>query len=109
MKIMNCDIPVVIENRSKTILAGFANPLQMEAQTIFPVVVGRKIEQPKYSQNIHLGREFEERRDILTANYPVKNGIVKDYDNLEKIWGYIFDHKLQISPENHPVLLKYIK
>ncbi|XP_065582315.1 actin-3-like [Artemia franciscana] len=98
------DIPVVIENRSKTILAGFANPLQM-APTIFPVVVGRNIEQPKYSQNIHLGREFEERRDILTADYPVKHGIVKDYDNLEKIWGYIFDHKLQISPENHPVLL----
>ncbi|XP_065564198.1 actin-3-like [Artemia franciscana] len=102
---MNCNTPVVIENRSKTILAGFAHPLQMEPLTIFPVVVGREIGQPEYSQNIHLGREFEARRDILTANYPVQHGIVKDYDVLEKIWGYIFDHKLRISPENHPVLL----
>ena len=37
--------PIVLHLTCKNILVGFVTPLQMEPTTIFPAVVGRKIEE----------------------------------------------------------------
>ena len=33
------------------------------------------------------------------------NGVVNNWDDMEKIWGYIFTNELRIAPEEHNILL----
>ena len=42
---------------------------------------------------------------MLSIDYPIKNGIVTNWDDMEKIWRYTFSEELHIVPEQHPVLL----
>jgi actin-related protein len=42
---------------------------------------------------------------VLTLNYPILNGIVTDWDSMEKIWHHTFDNELHVAPEDHAVLL----
>ena len=44
-------------------------------------------------------------RGILKISYPIEHGIVKFWDDLEKIWNQIFYVELRVSPDEHPVLL----
>jgi actin len=52
-----------------------------------------------------IGDEIQNKRDVLAINQPIKKGIITDWDDMEKIWQYIFDKELRVSPEHHPVLL----
>lgn len=53
-----------------------------------------------------IGRRAEEHRGLLTLRYPMEKGIVTDWNEMEKIWQYIYSkEQLQTFPEEHPVLL----
>ncbi len=43
-------------------------------------------------------------RDSLSLNFPIKHGIITNWDNMEKIWHHIFCD-LHATPEEHHVLL----
>ena len=47
-------------------VVGLPTPLKMEPTTIFPAVVGRKIEgtEDSYSQNIYLGEKAEKKLNL---------------------------------------------
>ena len=45
------------------------------------------------------------KKAILNLNYPIKNGIVTNWDDMEKIWDYCFYERLCIAPAEYPVLL----
>jgi len=52
------------------------------------------------------GRRADEHRGLLTLRYPMEHGIVTDWNEMEKIWQYIYSkEQLQTFPEEHPVLL----
>ena len=51
------------------------------------------------------GDEASAVRHSLDIRYPVENGIVKNWDDMEHLWNYTFYEKLQINPSENKVLL----
>ncbi|KAI8322270.1 Actin/actin-like protein [Martensiomyces pterosporus] len=99
--------PVVIDNGSGVIKAGFAGDDQ--PKSYFSSFVGR----PKHLRmmagavegDYFIGRQAEELRGLLKINYPLEHGVVNDWDDMEKIWSYIYNDELKTLSEEHPVLL----
>ncbi|CAL1526472.1 unnamed protein product [Lymnaea stagnalis] len=100
--------PVVIDNGSGVIKAGFAG--DQVPKYIFPNYIGRpkhvRIMAGALEGDIFLGPEAEEHRGLLSIRYPMEHGIVKDWNDMEQIWQYIYSKdQLQTISEEHPVLL----
>ena len=57
------------------------------------------------SDSNYLGRAAQRRRSILNMSSPIERGVVTNWDDMEKIWQYVFDSELRVDPSEHPVLL----
>ncbi|MFX1255342.1 MAG: actin, cytoplasmic 2 [Promethearchaeota archaeon] len=107
--------PIVIENGSAYSKNGFAG--EDQPRSILPTLIGY----PRY-QNIlsneesyrsseedlnryYFGEGVINLQSVLKLIYPIKNGVVADWDALEKIWHYTFHNELRVNPAKHPVLL----
>jgi actin-related protein len=42
---------------------------------------------------------------VLKIGYPIENGIVKNWEDMEKLWHHTLYTELKVSPEEHPVLM----
>ena len=42
---------------------------------------------------------------MLKICYPIERGIIRNWDDMEKIWHHTFYNELRVTPEEHPVLL----
>lgn len=101
------NVPLVLDNGSGNIRAGFAGADQ--PQVYFPAYVGR----PKHVRALagalegdtFIGSRAQELRGLLKIRYPLEHGIVTDWDDMERIWSYVYEHELRTLPEEHPVLL----
>lgn len=56
-------------------------------------------------ENTFIGLEAQNRRSVLSLKYPIENGIITNWDDMEVIWQHIFYDELHAPPEKHPVLL----
>ncbi|KAI9138152.1 actin-2 [Paraphysoderma sedebokerense] len=52
-----------------------------------------------------IGRKAQELRGLLKIRYPMEHGIVTDWDDMERIWSWVYNEELKILSEEHPVLL----
>lgn len=52
-----------------------------------------------------IGSSASKYRGLLKINYPLEHGIITDWDDMEKIWQYIYSEELKILSEEHPMLL----
>ncbi|KAJ3575640.1 hypothetical protein NP233_g974 [Leucocoprinus birnbaumii] len=52
-----------------------------------------------------IGRRAQEYRGLLKIKYPMEHGIVTDWDDMERIWNWIYAEELGTLSEEHPVLL----
>ena len=52
-----------------------------------------------------VGEEASKLRSMLEVNYPMDNGIVRNWEDMEHVWDYTFNEKLQIDPTQSKVLL----
>lgn len=100
--------PIVIDNGSGILKAGFAG--DQVPKINFPNYIGR----PKHVRvmaggletDIFMGSLAEEYRGLLNIRYPMEHGIVKDWNDMEKIWQHVYSkHQLNANCEEHPVLL----
>ncbi|KAF2399660.1 Actin/actin-like protein [Trichodelitschia bisporula] len=99
--------PIVLDNGSGTIRAGFAG--EDTPKCFFPSFVGR----PKHIRamagalegDVFIGPRAQELRGLLKINYPLEHGIVTDWDDMERIWQYVYTEGLKTLSEDHPVLL----
>ena len=59
-------------------------------------------------QDHYIGNNAVEKyKGVIKLSHPIEHGVVKglnDWDDMEKIWSYIFD-ELNVNPKEHPVLL----
>ena len=98
---------VVIDNGTGVCKAGFAGDDAPRA--VFSTVVGR----PKVpgimvglDQNeVYVGEEAMQKRGVLRFGHPIEHGIVKNWDDMEKVWHHTLYSELKVSPEEHPILM----
>jgi len=98
---------VVIDNGSGMVKAGFAGDDGPTA--VFPSIVGK----PKHTgimvgleqKDQYIGNEAQKMRGVLQLSYPIENGIVTNWDDMEKIWQHTFFNELRVQPTKQPVLL----
>lgn len=57
------------------------------------------------SKEWYVGDEAQAKKGILKLNYPIDNGIVNDWDGMERIWHHAYFNELRVSPEEQPVML----
>jgi centractin len=94
--------PIVLDNGSGTIRAGFAG--DDLPKCFFPSWVGR----PKHLRvlagalegDVFIGQKAAtELRGLLKINYPLEHGIVTDWDDMERIWEYVYGEGLKTLSE----------
>jgi len=98
---------LVLDNGSGMVKAGFAS--EDAPRSVFPSLIGR----PKHKQimvamatkDCYIGDEAQSRRGLCRLMYPIEHGIIKSWDDMEKIWDHTFQNELRVDPEEHPVLL----
>lgn len=100
--------PVVIDNGSGIIKAGFAG--EQTPKVKFANFVGR----PKYHRVMagalegdmfigkvfihmfimfYLGPKAEQYRGLLALKYPMEHGIVTDWNDMERVWQYVYSQE----------------
>lgn len=91
---------IVIDNGSGLISAGFAGSDNPRAQ--FPSIVGKE---SLLSKACYVGNEAQAKRDVLHISYPIQDGIVTNWDDMEQIWYHTFNDELRVAPEEHFCLM----
>ncbi len=91
--------PIVIDNGSGTIKAGWAG--DDLPQTITPSLVGRPrvSQQSNGKKKAYCGHETTANRSSLNVQRPILQGRIENWDDMEDLWHYIFDKELRVAPE----------
>ncbi|VDP09757.1 unnamed protein product [Soboliphyme baturini] len=100
--------PIVIDNGSGVIKAGFAG--DRSPKSVFPNYVGRvkhvRVMAGALSDDVFVGQKAVEYRGLLNIRYPMEHGIITDWNDMELVWQFLYSKdQLQTFPEEHPVLL----
>lgn len=102
--------PIVLDNGSGTIRAGFAG--EDAPKCYFPSFVGR----PKHLRvlagalegDVFIGQRAQELRGLLKIKYPLEHGIVTDWDDMERIWEWVYGEGLKTLSEEVRDSLDYL-
>jgi len=104
------DSPIVIDNGTGMIKAGFAGV--PKPRYLFPSYVG--IPKHKRSmfakQNIqtgdelYVGEEAQKLRGVLKLHYPMKHGVITRLEDMVTLWEHAY-HLMDVQSSDHPVLL----
>ena len=98
---------VCIDNGSGFIKAGLAGDDAPRSE--FSTVVGR----PKVpglmvgldQKEMYVGKEALQKRGVLRISNPIENGIVQNWEEMEKVWHHTLYNELRVAPDEHPILL----
>ncbi|KAL7754179.1 Arp2/3 complex subunit, actin nucleation center [Sorochytrium milnesiophthora] len=100
---------VVCDNGTGFVKAGFNGTNFPE--TIFPSVLGRPMLRAEEAvenvvlKDIMIGDEASKARSMLQMSYPMENGIIRNWDDMQLLWDYTFHEKLNINPKDTKILL----
>ncbi|XP_065832474.1 actin-related protein 2-A [Oscarella lobularis] len=100
---------VVCDNGTGFVKCGYAGA--NFPSHIFPSLIGRPIIRSTVKvgdievKDLMVGDEASQLRSMLEVNYPMENGIVRNWDDMLHIWNYTFHEKLKIDPKECKVLL----
>lgn len=80
----------------------------------YPSIVGRPIlrteekgagESDLVIKDIMCGDEAAAARTMLQISYPMENGIVKKWDDMQHLWDYTFNEKMKVDTTGRKILL----
>jgi len=107
--------PIVIDNGTSTIKAGFAGGSKPK------VTIGNKVGRTKHmrimpggaleqegSSSLYVGRKLDEHRGAFRLEYPMEKGYVTDggWDAMERVWQHVYSKEnLNAKVDEHPVLI----
>ena len=98
---------IVLDNGSDSIKAGFNG--EDVPRCVIPSVIGKSkndLINLSWNENkILFGNKALTNGTCLDLNYPILNGKIQDFDDLEKLWSYIFTNELKVKPESHNILI----
>lgn len=100
---------VVCDNGTGFVKCGFAGANFPTA--IFPSMVGRPILRSEEKvdnieiKDVMVGDEAQKCRNLLQISYPLDNGIIRNWDDIQYVWDYTFFEKLKIKPTESKVML----
>lgn len=103
---MEANPSVVIDNGSSTIKAGIGG--EDSPKAYFPTVVGIPRFEKMYGideKDFFVGNQAISKRGVLALERPVKNGVVKDWEHMRKVWHHCFYSELKIDPADQPLLI----
>ncbi len=98
---------LVIDNGTGTVKAGIAGDDAPRA--VFRTIVGK----PKMpgimvgldQKDVYIGEEAREKRGVLKLESPIERGIIKDWDDMEKVWNHTIYQEMKTTPEEQAILL----
>ncbi|XP_069502832.1 actin-5-like [Ambystoma mexicanum] len=98
---------VIVDNGSGLCKSGLAG--EKAPRSVLSTIVGR----PRESlvmlggdrKQYYVGDEAQAKRGILTLKYPMEHGIVTSWDDMEKVWRYVYEQQLKVNSRERPVLL----
>jgi len=100
---------VVCDNGTGFVKCGFAG--SNFPASIFPSMVGipilrfeEKIDNVQL-KDIMVGDECQKLRMMLQVTYPLDNGIIRNWDDMQYVWDYTFHEKLKIQPKDCKIML----
>uniref|UniRef100_A0A7S4K036 Actin n=1 Tax=Paramoeba aestuarina TaxID=180227 RepID=A0A7S4K036_9EUKA len=89
---------ICIDPGSYMIKAGFAG--DDAPRNVFPSLLGRHGKESYY-----IGDEAQAKRGILSLQYPIEQGRVTNWDDMEKIYHYTFYNELRVHPQEHQLVV----
>ncbi|EWH18154.1 Arp1p [Saccharomyces cerevisiae P283] len=100
--------PVLIDNGSGIIKAGFSGEERPKALEY--CLVGNtkydKVMLEGLQGDTFIGNNAQKLRGLLKLRYPIKHGVVEDWDSMELIWSYVLNEVLQLQNiGEHPLLI----
>ena len=54
---------------------------------------------------ILLNLKNRKNKGVLNLKYPIERGIIMNWDNIEKLWSYVFSNELEIDSSMYPCLM----
>jgi len=101
--------PIICDNGTGYVKVGFA-PSNFPLHT-FPSMLGRpllrfeeKVSEAEIKE-LMIGDECAANRHMLEVTYPVENGQVRNWTDMNHLWKYTFEEKMKINPADHKILL----
>ncbi|RYO72678.1 Actin-related protein 2 [Alternaria arborescens] len=103
-------LQLVLDGGTGFLKAGYAGQNFPDHQ--FPSIVGRPILRTEERdggdiqlKDIMCGDEAAAARSMLQITYPMENGIVKRWDDMQHVWDYTFYDKMNLDPTGRKILL----
>ena len=98
---------IIIDNGTGFCKAGFSG--DKLPRIIIPDYVGY----PKYAsgrvsvdkKQFFVGSEAEAIKGVLNINNPVENGVINNWEDIEKLWKHILVNELKVEPAEYNILL----
>ncbi|KAK5683604.1 Arp2/3 complex subunit, actin nucleation center [Elasticomyces elasticus] len=112
---MASETPIVLDGGTGFLKVGYAGTNFPTHQ--YPSIVGRPILRAEESsspdnlpeglvlKDIMCGDEAAAARSMLQITYPMENGIVKRWEDMQQLWDYTFYEKMKIDPSGRKILL----
>ncbi|EGD76875.1 actin [Salpingoeca rosetta] len=100
---------IVCDNGTGFVKCGYAR--SNFPSHVFPSLVGRPIVRSSTRvgdievKDIMVGEEASQLRSMLEVSYPMDNGIVRNWEDMELVWDHTFYEKMKIDPTQSKVLL----
>lgn len=103
------ELPIVADNGTGFVKVGYAGTNFPDH--VFPSIVGRPMLRAEEQlgtipiKDIMVGDEAAAVRSMLQISYPMENGIIRNWEDMQHLWDYTFNEKLKVDTKDRKILL----